>query len=214
MPSSKPDIYSPTQNKSNDSSVADQSKQVDTSNKDHYIQMIRHRQSQSRLDAKTIIEKTLARANISESMINKQPKPGYSSKEAIKNNSLYQKFARRLAANRMASGAKTSKGMAADQLSSVSKKPKSKTLADVGITNFQAVNKTETTEVKIIGMHKRAESENLKKIKSLSSFHQEIIKKTNQESNHAKTPSEGKNIVIKPGLSSVKDQAQFVSGHH
>ena len=37
MPSSKPDIYSPTPNKSNDSSVADQSKQVDTSIKDHYI---------------------------------------------------------------------------------------------------------------------------------------------------------------------------------
>ena len=113
MPSSKPDIYAPAQNKSNDSSMAEQNKQIDTSNKDHYIQMIRHRQSQSRLDAKTIIEKTLARANISETIINKQPKQTNSSKEAIKQNSLYQKFARRLAANRMTTGTKTPKVQAA-----------------------------------------------------------------------------------------------------
>ena len=144
---------------------------IDLSNKDHFAAAARDKQQTSKLEARDIIEKTLGRNHLNESILRRYHESIESSKEALKSNSLYQKFSKKIASSK---GADSSHLQESLEVATAFKKEKSKTipLHDVDAednTSLYLKKKLDSVasapKKSELGIHKRAESENLKKLK-------------------------------------------------
>ncbi len=152
--------------------ATDKQNVIDLSNKDHFNpSAARDKNTSYKLEAKDIIEKTLGRNHLNESILRRYHESIESSKEALKSNSLYQKFSKKIASSKGQDSSQVQDNL---DLTTAFKKEKSKTtpLVDPETeenTSLYLKKKLEPstaapkkTEQAI---HKRAESENLKKIR-------------------------------------------------
>lgn len=164
-----------------ETNISERPNTIDLSNKDHYVPNS-GKEKKPKLEAKHFIEKTLGRSNINESILKKYHEISEQSKEQLKNNTLYQKFSKKLMASK-------ANDLSMNQDTSIIKKPKSRAGShtevqdqsngvnisnDQGSSSFLYKKRPDSkgrTDLSTSGIsskepHKRAESENIKKLRS------------------------------------------------
>jgi hypothetical protein len=189
---------------------------IDLSNKDHFNPPAsREKNPSSKLEAKDIIEKTLGRNHLNESILRRYHESIESSKEALKSNSLYQKFSKKIASSKGHESGATQEMLDAG---TAFKKEKSKTIPLVDIDpedntslylkkkGDQGSNAPKRAE---LGIHKRAESENLKKLKLTDP----ADPKTSNEKGHStiKRPNSQSNKLSAVGHSVLSHTASIIA---